>query len=247
MEAAIFAATGPPKEVIMQLAEKSSAVEHAIETIREKIRRGEFVPGQRLIVADLTRLLNVSPGPVREAIRRLTGEGLVEVQPNRGASVRLLSTREVADIFDLREVVEGLLARQAAKHIREGENHAMLEGIMVRMAATCEEGDVAGYSELNQEFHNAVYRIAENQRAAEISQQLAMPLYQFRFHHFMDVAMMNNSYREHEQISKAILDGDSVNAERFMRMHVRNSGMMILETVPTFARPLSQRIGKNRK
>jgi DNA-binding GntR family transcriptional regulator len=237
----------PPREVIMQLPETSSVVEHAIETIREKIRRGEFVPGQRLIVADLTQLLNVSPGPVREAIRRLAGEGLVEVQPNRGANVRLLTAREVADIFDLREVVEGLLARQAAKHIREADNYSKLEDIMKRMATSCEMGDVASYSELNQEFHNTIYRISENKRAAEISQQLAMPLYQFRFHHFMDVAMMNHSYRDHEQISKAILEGDSVNAERFMRMHVRNSGMMILETVPTFARPLSQRIGKSKK
>jgi len=231
----------------MQLPEKSSAVEHAIDTIREKIRRGEFVPGQRLIVADLTRLLNVSPGPVREAIRRLTGEGLVEVQPNRGAIVRQLTAREVADIFDLREVVEGLLARQSAKHIRQANHHATIEDIMQRMAATREQADVTGYSDLNQEFHNAIYRIADNERAAEISQQLAMPLYQFRFHHFMDVAMMNNSYREHEQIAKAILEGDSVNAERFMRMHVRNSGMMILETVPAFARPLSQRIAKTKK
>jgi DNA-binding FadR family transcriptional regulator len=63
----------------------------------------------------------------------------------------------------------------------------------------------------------------------------------------MDVAMMNHSYRDHEQISKAILEGDPVNAERFMRMHVRNSGMMILETVPTFAQPLSKRVGKSKK
>lgn len=231
----------------MQLPEKSSAVEHAIDTIREKIRRGEFVPGQRLIVSDLTRLLDVSSGPVREAIRRLAGEGLVEVQPNRGANVRQLTVREIADVFDLREVIEGLLARQAAERVREADHYTKLEDIMFRMAATCEEGDVAGYSELNQEFHSAIYRISENQRAAEIAQQLAMPLYQFRFHHFMDVAMMNHSYREHEQICKAILAGDPVNAERFMRMHVRNSGMMILETVPTFAQPLSKRVGKNNK
>lgn len=227
--------------------EESSVVEHAIDTIREKIRQGEFVPGQRLIVADLTRILNVSPGPVREAIRRLTGEGLVEVQRNRGAIVRQLTAREVEDLFDLREVVEGLLARQAAKHIRESGHFEELEDIMARMAATRGSGDVAGYNELNHELHNAIYRISGNQRAAEIAQQLAMPLYQFRLHHFMDVAMMNHSWREHEQIAGAILEGDAVNAERFMRMHVRNSGMMILESVPAFARPLSPPAGKTTK
>lgn len=219
----------------MQSGSESSAVDSTIAAIRDLIRQGDFAPGQRLVVPDLMKLLKVSAGPVREAIRRLTGEGLIEVQPNRGAIVRSLSVQELTNVFELRELVEGLLARQAAMHIREGRNADDMREVMERMAAARDAGDVAAYSDTNQQFHANIYRMSHNARATEIAQQLVMPLYQFRYHQFMDAAMMNRSYLDHQQISDAILASDSINAERLMRMHIRNSAMMMLETVPTDA------------
>src|ERR1700716_1155716 len=92
-----------------------TVVEHTISALRDAIRDGRVAPGQRLVVADITKMLGVSNGPVREAIRRLTGEGLVEITPHRGASVRKFTPDDVREIFQLREVIEGLAARLSAR------------------------------------------------------------------------------------------------------------------------------------
>lgn len=100
--------------------EHSTVVDCAIHALREAIRTGKLEPGQRLIVADISRMLNVSGGPVREAIRRLTGEGLVQIVPHRGASVRKVSSSEIKELFELREAVEGLAARLACGYAPHG-------------------------------------------------------------------------------------------------------------------------------
>jgi len=207
-----------------------SAVEYATATIQDLIKRGEFAPGQRLVVADLVKRLQVSAGPVREAIRRLTGEGLLEVRPNRGAIVRSLSQQELANVYDLREVIEGLLARQCANNIRQAENANVIKDIIKRINAARKAGDIKRYSALNQEFHTAIYRIAGNERGKELATQLVLPLYQLSYHQLMNASMMNQSCSEHEQIAEAILAADPINAERLMRLHIRNSGVMILES-----------------
>lgn len=214
----------------MPKKDSHSAVETATATIQDLIKRGKFAPGQRLVVADLVKQLQVSAGPIREAIRRLTGEGLLEVRPNRSAIVRSLSQQELANVYDLREVIEGLLARQCAKNIREGENASVIRDIVKRMHVARKTGDIKHYSGLNQEFHTAIYRIAGNDRGMELASQLVLPLYQLSYHQLMNSSMMNQSCREHEQIAEAILAADPINAERLMRLHIRNSGMMILES-----------------
>src|ERR1700716_154277 len=90
-----------------------TVVEYTIGSLRNAIGEGRLAPGQRLVVADVTKMFGVSAGPVREAIRRLTGEGLVDITPHRGATVRQFSTGEVREIFEVREMIEGLAAKLA--------------------------------------------------------------------------------------------------------------------------------------
>ena len=91
-----------------------TVVEHVIRSIREAIQTGRLAQGERLVVADVARMFGVSVGPVREAIRRLTGDGLVVFTPHRGASVRAYTERDVRDVFQLREAIEGYAAKLAA-------------------------------------------------------------------------------------------------------------------------------------
>src|SRR5690606_3964267 len=91
-----------------------TAVDKVAHAIVEGIKAGIYAPGQRLIEADLTRDLGVSRGPVREATRRLGAEGILDVLPHRGAVVRKLSRRDVAAIYQIRELLEGLAARLSA-------------------------------------------------------------------------------------------------------------------------------------
>src|SRR5262249_54932236 len=98
-----------------------TVVEHVIKSIRESVRQGRLAQGERLVVADLAKAFGVSVGPVREAIRRLAGEGLLEFTPHCGASVRAYTERDVREIFQVRGAIEGLAARLAAENIHRAD------------------------------------------------------------------------------------------------------------------------------
>lgn len=207
----------------------STVVEYAIAALREAIREGRLEPGQRLVVAEVTRMLGVSNGPVREAIRRLTGEGLVEITPHRGASVRRFDSCDVREIFEVREVLEGLAARLAAARIDVGDHRPRLAALQAQADQVLADG--RGYVGHNQAFHELIYEMAGNERVREQSRQLTLPIYRLRYHYLIDVGYARMSAAEHRMIAEAILDGDPLRAERVMRNHIRNSGNAMLEAL----------------
>jgi DNA-binding GntR family transcriptional regulator len=216
-----------------------TVVEHTISALRDAIRDGRVAPGQRLVVADITKMLGVSNGPVREAIRRLTGEGLVEITPHRGASVREFTPDDVREIFQLREVIEGLAARLAAGRMPSKEYQARLRSIRDAMTASVTNG--VEYIKHNQTFHELIYEMAGNMRLREQAQQLTLPLYRLRYHWRIDPGYTHTSAAEHEEIVQAIMDADGRRAERLMRKHIRNSGAAMLSAVEVSAKPFRTR------
>lgn len=206
-----------------------SAVEQAIAGIRDAIRAGAFAPGQRLVVADLCRRLGVSAGPVREAIRRLTGEGLVDITPHKGATVREFGPREVAEIFAVREVIEGLAARLAAQRIALGDHRARMEAMIGEMEKV--RRDREDYVPHNQRFHELIYEMADNRRVEEIASTLTLPIYRLRFHYAMRLRYIEASAQEHEAIARAILAGDGPAAEAAMRTHICSSRDAMLASI----------------
>ena len=107
-----------------------TAVERIADDLRKGIKTGRFAPGQRLIEADLTRLLGVSRGPLREAMARLAGDGLVTIEPNRGVTVKTLTRAEVRGIAAIRETIAGMDATQHLManhvHVFEGRDRCTL-------------------------------------------------------------------------------------------------------------------------
>src|SRR5579859_157589 len=101
---------------------KMTSPDRVVDAIIRSIRAGQYVPGQRLIEADLTRDYHVSRGPVREALKRLAAEGVLTLTRNRGAYVRALSRVEVRDSLVVLEALVGLMSNLAAKHIKEDGN-----------------------------------------------------------------------------------------------------------------------------
>ncbi len=204
-----------------------TVVGYTIDALRDAIREGRLAPGQRLVVADLTSMLGVSNGPVREAIRRLTGEGLVEIVPHRGAAVRVFDSADLREIFDIREVLEGLAARLAAERTGAAGRDPELAAMVVGMRAILEDGPA--YIAHNRAFHKLIYALAGNARLSEQAGQLTLPLYRWQFHTLMDPAYARVSASEHEEIAAAILAGDGARAERAMRNHVDSSGRAMID------------------
>ena len=102
-----------------------SRAELAYKRLREGIRAGEFRPGQRLRETELASRLTMSRTPVREAIRRLASDGLIEVAPSRGVMIIDLNKQQVRELYALRETLEGAAARLAAQHASPAEIEAM--------------------------------------------------------------------------------------------------------------------------
>lgn len=211
-------------------APNETIVEHVIRSIREAIRQGDLKAGERLVVADVAGSYGVSPGPVREAIRRLAGEGYLEFTPHKGASVRVYSEREVREIFQTREALEGYAARLAAENIQRADYSAKLRDCHRRLH---EARDILGpeFVDARQDFHDVLYEIAGNSVLAEAASRLTYPIHRAIFSRLMGVERAMASLREHDGIIDAILAGDGVKAERLMRAHLRNGAIAVCEVL----------------
>lgn len=207
-----------------------TVVEYALDALRAGIKDGRYTPGQRLIEVDLTRELNVSRGPVREAMHRLAGEGLVVIEPHRGVVVRLLTRKDVAGLYEVREAIEGLAARLAAKHIDEADNAKRLRAAIKQMRDVFDSGDAATYMESNERLHALIFELGGNETLIKMVQQLRLPVFRLQFSRMMrsSAEAKNDSVEDHEKVVQAILAGNPQKAERAMRRHVRHAGRMIL-------------------
>lgn len=206
-------------------------VDQVVEAIYRGIKEGRFVPGQRLVEADLTRQLDVSRGPIREALRRLSTEGFVTIEPHKGAIVRKLTRDDVVQVFSVREVLEGFAARLAAENITVADNRRRLLTIVKEMQAHYDANDLFDYMESNEKFHDFIVEVGGNRYLQTLVSQLRTPLYRYQFNHLMNVASKRNSMDDHKLIADAILKGDGAAAEQAMRNHVANARRFIITLV----------------
>jgi DNA-binding GntR family transcriptional regulator len=187
--------------------------------LREGITSGQFQPNERLVEANLTRLLGAGRTAIRAALVRLDQEGLVTREHNRGARVRLVSDHEALEIEEARSALERLLCRQAAvkasaTQVRQLKQ--MIDEMRRRLAA----GDSVGYSELNPGFHQLIWACAHNSTASRLVLNLKSQSIRFQYHTMLMPGRPQRSLREHEAICAAIAAHDRDAAEAAMREHL---------------------------
>lgn len=217
---------------------RASTVDMLVEELRQAISSGHLRGGQRLIESELTEAYQVSRGPVREAMRRLAAEGLIEMQFNRGARVRQLSRSEVYALFQVREMLEGLSARLAAENADRQDDRTRLTELAAAMNQAAEADDVVSYIALNNDFHNLLVQMSGNPHLPEMLAHLHTQAMRYQFRRVADPQSTRMSNREHQRVITAILDNDPDYAERAMRQHIQRSRDMAL-TMPDdlFAAP----------
>jgi DNA-binding GntR family transcriptional regulator len=195
-----------------------------VERLRALILTGEYGPDERLIEEQLAERLGVSRTPVRQALTMLEAEGLVEIAPNRGATVCSFSIEDVWDIYDLRAVLEGHAARRAAGRIerRELERLRELAGEMEGLPGQFDdhEEEIRVLVALNQEFHGTIVQASRNRRLEHlINRTVEIPLmFKAFFWYTPRERTVSNHY--HRQILESLENGDADRAETIMREHV---------------------------
>jgi DNA-binding GntR family transcriptional regulator len=217
--------------------QQPSAVQAVVDGIKTRIRHAAYLPGQRLVAHQLAQEFSASAGVIRESLRQLAGEGLVELHDNRGAQLRSLDRRGIEEIFQLRESVEGLAAALAAARMAEAAPRARFAQAAAACAAAAEGPDVGAYAAANLEFHRTVIELSGNRRLPTIAEQLVLPVQRLHLHRFLDRRAIANSAAEHARVAAAILAGDARAARQRMATHVRNSGRAVLALLDDPADP----------
>jgi DNA-binding GntR family transcriptional regulator len=204
-------------------------VETVIEAITEGVKDGRYAPGQRLVETDLTAELGVSRGPLREALARLAAEGVLDIEPYRGAVVRRLTRDEVRDLFEVRELLEGHAARLAAMLIDEGDNRRRLEQAIKSIDSFRGRSDLHAYMDENERLHGLVVELSGSPLLRRLIPQLGVHAFRLLFRRMIiDRPSIDSSIREHDALVAAILAGDAKGAERAMQVHIRRSRDLIL-------------------
>ena len=206
------------------------AVDAVFETIRQGIISGRFAPGQRLVIRDLAEEIPFSRSTFREAFRRLAAERLVSLIPNRGVAVQRLTPREMADLFEIRELLEGQAARRAAERIDEGDHRKRFMAMWEKVRRG-DPSDRAAFIKHNQAFHGTIVELAGNSRLPEMLDQLQIPILMFQWRTILTSQETGTSQAEHETIAKAILEGRPDQADVEMRMHVQRAKRRTFDTL----------------
>ncbi|WP_246658791.1 GntR family transcriptional regulator [Mesorhizobium sp. J18] len=204
-----------------RLSEEVSRAEFAYRTLLEAISNGELRPGQRMRENELAKMLNISRTPIREAMRRLSSEGLVVVAPSRGMMVAQLDKLQVRELYSIRATLEGAAARLAAQHASAGEIAVMKE-----ILDSCEaENEPLSYARLNRLFHQSIHESAHNRYLTKSLSQLATHLALLPGTTFEAPGRSVEASREHRVILDAIERRDPDAAEAAARQHIEKAGL----------------------
>ena len=190
-----------------------------VEWIRQRIRRGRFVPGQRLVEADIIRELPATRSRVREALQRLATEGLVTIEEFRGASVKDFTRDELRQMYRARMALEGLAAGDFA-----AADKPELKRRLIRLQAELndveETVDRERFARLNDEWHRLIIEGSGNQFVRMFVERLRAPIYRLLLSTFYSASRIDKANAGHRRITDAIVQGRAKDAERLMREHI---------------------------
>jgi len=215
----------------------ATASDYVAAEIRAGILRGTFALGSRLDQQVLADRLGVSIIPVREGLRRLEAEGLVEIVPRRGAFVSTLSLEELTEISWIRERLETLAIRLAAPNYTESDLQR-LRDLNERLARTPATGSATQWGNLNREWHLALYTPS---RAPLLLQMIALLWDRSLLYRELNAARMENrihAIEEHHDVIRCIEGGDIAGACRSLRRHIVRAARHVLDAES--ARTLSE-------
>jgi DNA-binding GntR family transcriptional regulator len=204
--------------------------EAVVERLRDMIVVGELAVGERLNDARLAQLLKVSRTPIREAIKLLASEGLVELLPGRGARVSAFTLESVGDLLEVIAGLERHACELAAERMSKRE-FQRLKRLHARMARHFAEGERPAYFKLNNEIHLAIVAAADNTILQVVHASLLVRARRARYAALATPTRWEEAMAEHERLMEALAAGDVRRAGEIMQDHDRRTARAILESL----------------
>ncbi|MEN9479360.1 MAG: hypothetical protein RLZZ298_755 [Pseudomonadota bacterium] len=189
------------------------------ERLRQRIFAHELTPGTWIDEQKLAEQYGISRTPLREALKVLASEGLVDLKPRRGCYVTEISRQDLDDIFPLMALLEGRCAADAVNRAKPIEIRE-LKKIHESLENTAQEGRIDAFFEANQAFHKRIQELANNRWLLSVIQDLRKVLKLSRLHSLSLEGRLQQSLDEHRAIMAAFEAGDAVKAEQLMHDHL---------------------------
>jgi DNA-binding GntR family transcriptional regulator len=193
------------------------------DTLKERILKGQYSPGQRLITNDLANEFNVSRMPIREALQQLeAATGLVSMIPHKGATVVATSEEDLVEVFQIRVALESLAARLACPNLDESQID-QLESLNHRISDLKHTDDEERFQELNLEFHSRLWRAANAPRLETILRALYDASRNYRYISLKLPGRFEEVVQEHKDIIAALRSGKECDVEAIVKNHYQQT------------------------
>ena len=196
--------------------------------LRQRIVEGQLAPGAKLNERELAQALNVSRTPLREAIKMLAAEGLVELLPNRGAVVAQMSEQDVIDTFEVIAGLEGQSGELAAQRISEAEL-AEIRALHFEMMAAWTRRDLPTYYRINAQIHTLINAAARNPVLAQTWRNVNARLQALRFRSNFDEAKWKRAVKEPERMVELLAARDAAGLRALLIAHLMHKRDAVLE------------------
>ena len=204
--------------------------EATFQKLRALLVEGAIKPGSKLNERELAEQLNVSRTPIREAIRRLAADGLVELIANRGAIAIQLTREDIIHTFDVIATLEGYSGELAAKNIST-QALVELEALQYEMMASYARRDLSSYYRLNIQIHNAINQAANNPVLQQLFSQVNARIEALRFRSNQNGVKWEKAVGEHQEMLDALKAHDSARMRKVMMQHVMNKRDVVIQLI----------------
>ena len=203
--------------------------DEVFNTLRERILKGVYKPGERLMEIHLADQLGVSRTPIREAIRMLELEGLVKMVPRKGAQVAKISKEDLQDVLEVRKALDTLSVKLACERITEDEIKLLNNAEREFEKALASE-DVREIAEADVAFHDVIHSATKNGRLKSMISNLAERIYRYRFEYIKQQSDGGKTLMlEHREIMRCIESRDVESAVKATEIHIDNQEISISE------------------
>jgi DNA-binding GntR family transcriptional regulator len=213
--------------------------EEVAERIRELITEGVLPAGGKLNERVLCGQLLVSRTPLREALKLLAAQKLVELSPNRGASVAALTRADIEQLFELMAALEGLSGALAARRCSASEL-TEFKALHFEMLAAHARRDLPAYYRINRQIHELINRCARNKALSETYDSINLRIQNLRFRSNFNIGKWDAAVKEHEQMLDAMERRDAARMRELLEQHLRHKLQAVLEHVDS--QPQEQRV-----
>ena len=222
--------------MVIVLDRQGSVPRQVYELLLEKIQVAELRPGQSVNERELAALLGISRTPIREAMRKLSNDGLLEIVPHVGTTVAQVDPRKVYECCLIRESLESMAAEEATKHFTPPAGR-MLDRLIAEQEETIVTGDMVRNIAVDSEFHSVIHRLSGFNTMADVLRRVMAEVVRVRHLSIKLPGRLREPIEEHRQIVVAMRAGDQKRASAAMKRHIElsmASVMLVMDTHPEF-------------